>query len=62
MDDLLRRKLLIPQSRIDDINALFLDTNSRVINEFLSVISKYGSPEEINRKARDASRLSNVRK
>src|SRR3972149_450668 len=60
MDDLLRRKLLIPYTRIDEINAIFLDTNSQVINDFLRVVSKYGSPEDINRKARDASQLSEL--
>ena len=56
MDDL-RERLKIPQSRLDEINALLLDPNNRVINDILAVIAKYGTPEEINQKARAASEL-----
>ena len=60
MDDNLRQRLLIPQSRLDAINALFLDPGSRVIEDFLSVVEKHGTPQEINRKAEDARRLPNL--
>jgi len=56
VDDL-RERLKIPQSRLDEINALLLDPNNRVINDILAVIAKYGTPEEINQKARAASEL-----
>ena len=58
--DELRKKLIIPHTRIDEINAIFLDPNTRVINDFLSIVSKYGSPEEINDKAHQASQLSEL--
>jgi hypothetical protein len=44
----LRKLLAIPQDRLDSINAVLLDPEERVINEFLKVVGKYGSPEEIN--------------
>lgn len=53
----LRARLRIPNDRLDVINALLLDPDSRVINDLLDVVAKYGSPEEINRQAAEARRL-----
>jgi hypothetical protein len=57
MDKTIRQLLEIPTSRLDEINAVLLDPNSRVINEFLEVVDKYGSPKEINQKAEQARQL-----
>jgi hypothetical protein len=54
------RALQIPTTRLDEINALLLDPESRVIRDFLEVVAKYGTPEEINRKAREARKLDNL--
>ncbi len=53
----LRRMLAIPAARLDDLNAFLLDPESRVVNDVLAVIARYGTPEEINRKARAAGEL-----
>jgi len=53
----MRKLLQIPTSRLDDINAILLDPNSRAINDFLEVVEKYGTPDEINRKAAEAGSL-----
>jgi len=53
----LRRKLAIPAARLDDLNAFLLNPESRVVNDVLAVIARYGTPEEINRKARAAGEL-----
>jgi hypothetical protein len=53
----LRRRLAIPSERLDDLNAFLLDPGSRVVNDVLAVIARYGTPEEINRKARAAGEL-----
>ncbi|MBI4731803.1 MAG: hypothetical protein HY781_06700 [Chloroflexi bacterium] len=58
----LRQLLVIPTDRLDAINAVLLDPNSRVINDFLAVVAKYGTPEEINRKHREARKLDNLLK
>jgi hypothetical protein len=60
MENELRRLLKIPYNRLDDINAVLLDPDMRVVDEFLSVVSKYGTPEEINRKAAQAGAYSNL--
>ncbi len=57
MNEELREALRIPYSRLDDINAVLLDPDTRVVNDLLEVVAKYGTPEEINRKARAASQL-----
>jgi hypothetical protein len=50
-------RLRISESRLEEINALLLDPNSQVINDFLAVVGKYGTVEEINRKATEARAL-----
>lgn len=56
----LREKLQIPVERLNSLNNLLLGPGMRVINDFLEVVAKYGSPEEINKKAREARKLENI--
>jgi hypothetical protein len=56
----LRQKLTIPTERLEAINSVLLNPDLRVINEFLAVVEKYGSPDEINRKAEEAGQLSSL--
>ena len=53
----LRHLLKIPVERLDDLNAILLDPDMRVVNDFLEVVAKYGTPEEINHKAHLARQL-----
>jgi len=50
MDEKYRKLLAIPYNRLDALNQVLLDPDSRVINALLDVVSKYGTPEAINRK------------
>jgi len=52
--------LRIPQARLDDINAVLLHPNMRVVNDLLDVVAKYGTPEEINAKAAKARDFENL--
>lgn len=52
---------MIPVDRLDEINAIVLDADMTVISDFLGVVAKYGTPEEINRKAVQARDLSVLR-
>jgi len=54
MKETIRKQLAIAPDRLDDLNRLLLDPETRVIDEFLDVLCKYGTPEEINRKAEQA--------
>ncbi len=56
----LRERLKIPANRLEEINAVLLNPETRVINDFLEVVARYGTPEEINAKAREARKLENL--
>src|SRR4030065_2924440 len=60
METELRQSLKIPYSRLDDINAVLLDPDMCVVNDFLAVVAKYGTPAEINAKAQAARQLPNL--
>ncbi len=62
MTDNLRSLLAIPHDRLDSINAVLLNPDSRVMNDFLAVVAKYGTPDEINRKHRASRKLENLMK
>ncbi len=59
MNDL-QKLLAIPNDRLDAVNAVLLDPESRVMKNFLEVVKKYGTPEEINRKHREARKLDRL--
>jgi hypothetical protein len=56
----LRKKLAIPVERLEAINQLLLNPDMQLINDFLAVVDKYGSPDEINQKAAEAGKLKNL--
>jgi hypothetical protein len=56
----LQSLLQIDSNRLDAINAVLLDPNSRVMKDFLDVVAKYGTPEEINRKHRESRKMENL--
>ncbi|MEW5910463.1 MAG: hypothetical protein AB1659_11725 [Thermodesulfobacteriota bacterium] len=56
----IRNRLKISKKRLDEINAFLLDPENDLINEFLSIVEKYGGPREINRKAAKAGKLNTL--
>jgi len=62
MDEKYRQMLKIPTSRLEEINSVLLNPDTRVINDFLAVVAKYGTPEEINRKHLESRKLENLLK
>ncbi len=60
MPDNIRNKLSIENRRLDEINAFLTDPNNKLVNSLLSVIDRYGGPEEINKKARESGKLENL--
>ena len=56
----IRDRLTIPSDRLDVINAILSEPNMNVVNNFLEVVSKYGTPEEINAQAQQAQALSTL--
>jgi len=62
MDKKYQDLLAIPADRLDAINAVLLDPKSEVMQNFMDVVSKYGTPEEINAKALEAGKFENLLK
>jgi len=60
MDESMRERLKIPYARLDEINAVLLKPDMRVVNDVLAVVEKYGTVEEINRQAAEAAKLPNL--
>ena len=60
MDKDYRQVLQIPTDRLEAINSVLLDPNSQVMNQFLAVVAKYGTPQEINKKHRAARKMENL--
>ncbi len=56
----LQHRLEIPKAYLDEVNHVLLDPNSEVMQKFLAVVAKYGTPEEINRKHRQSRRLEHL--
>ena len=52
-----RNRLKIETARLDAINEILLNPDMHIINEFLDVVQKYGTPEEINAQANQARKL-----
>jgi hypothetical protein len=60
MDENIRQLLKIDYSRLDSLNSILLNPDMRIINDFLKVVEKYGTPDEINQKANIAGRLESL--
>jgi hypothetical protein len=56
----LQARLKIPPPRLEAINAVLLDPGMTVMKEFLDVVARFGTPEEINRKAAAAGSLASL--
>lgn len=57
-----RSLLQIPASRLEAVNKVLMDPNSQVMKEFLDLVAKYGTADEINRKHRESRKLDNLLK
>ncbi len=60
MNNDLRNKLAIEKKRLDEINNFLIDPNNKIITDFLSIVEKYGTPSEINKKSQNARKLENL--
>ena len=56
----LQKLLAIPNVRVEAVNAILLDPNSRVMKNFMDVVNKYGTPDQINKKAVEAGKLEHL--
>ncbi len=56
----LRARLRIDSSVVDEINRYLLDPENQEINALLREVARFGTPEEINARAREARQLPNL--
>lgn len=45
---------------IDDINSFITDSSNQLIKDVLRIVEKYGTPQEINARAKEARQLPNI--
>jgi hypothetical protein len=55
-----QKLLKISPDKLKAFNSVLLDPNSQVMKDFFAVVAKYGTPQEINRKHRQARKLENL--
>jgi hypothetical protein len=55
-----QKLLKISPDKLKAFNSVLLDPNSQVMKDFFAVVSKYGTPQEINRKHRAARKMENL--
>ncbi len=60
VSDDIRRKLIIEKRRLDEINDFLMDPDNKIINDFLNIVGKYGTPDEINSKAKESGEIDNL--
>ncbi len=56
----LRERLRIPVDRLQAINEALLSPDCQVVEDFLEVVGRYGTPAEINAQAAEARQLPNL--
>jgi hypothetical protein len=56
----MRNKLAIDEIRLKEVNDFLMNPDNKIINDFFKIIEKYGGPEEINRKAKEAGKVENL--
>lgn len=56
----LRDRLKINPAKIEALNEILLNPDTEIIKDFLDVVQKYGTPEEINAKAEEARKMENL--
>ena len=55
-------KIKISEENIKSVNDFLLDPENPLIKSIFEIINKYGTPEEINAKAKEAGKLENLMK
>ena len=60
MSNDLRSRLEIGIEQLNSINGILFNPDMQVVNDFLEVVERYGTPEEINAKAEEAGKLDRL--
>lgn len=60
MTEELRKKLIIENKNLDEINRFLMDKNNNLVNDLLEIIDKYGGPNQINQQAKEAGTIEHL--
>jgi hypothetical protein len=55
-----QKLLKISPDKLKAFNSVLLDPNSQVMKDFFAVVAKYGTPQQINRKHKQARKMENL--
>ncbi len=55
-----QKMLKISPDKLKAFNSVLLDPNSQVMKDFFAVVAKYGTPQQINRKHKQARKMENL--
>jgi len=56
----MRELLKVDAARLEELNDFLSDPNNPLINNLIKIINKYGTPEQINARAKEAKQLPNL--
>src|SRR3990172_6096384 len=56
----MQKLLKISPDKLKAFNSVLLDPDSQVMKDFFAVAAKYGTPQEINRKHKQARKMENL--
>lgn len=56
----IQKTLKISPDKLKAFNSILLDPHSQIMKDFLAVVEKYGTPEEINKKHRAARKMDHL--
>ena len=57
---MLKDLLRVDEKFVEEFNDYLTNPNNKLIDDLIGIVEKYGTPEEINEKARQAGKLSNI--
>lgn len=57
---MLKDLLRVDEKFVEEFNDYLTNPNNKLIDDLIGIVEKYGTPEEINEKARQARKLSNI--
>jgi hypothetical protein len=55
-----QKLLKISPEKLKAVNSVLLDPDSQIMKDFFAVVAKYGTPQEINRKHKQARKMENL--
>jgi phosphoenolpyruvate synthase/pyruvate phosphate dikinase len=62
MDKNMLEQLKISEKKLGEVNSMLMNPSNTLVGKFFEVVNKYGTVDEINKKADEARKLENLSK